>query len=115
MQFGLSDKTLCTVRQILSHYPAIEKAIIYGSRAKGNYKKGSDIDLTLIGDALDYPLLSNVAEELEESSIPYTVDLSFFDHIDNQGLREHIQRVGVVFYERAGQGVGIPVQVAQSG
>lgn len=100
MQFGLSDKTLSTVRQLLGHYPAVEKAIIYGSRAKGNYKRGSDIDLTLTGDSLDYRILSDIAEALDESPIPYTVDLSLFDHIDNQNLREHIERVGKVLYQR---------------
>lgn len=101
MPFGLPENTLRTVLEILSHYPAVEKAVIYGSRAKGTHKRGSDIDLTLIGDCLDYRTLSDIAEALDESSIPYTVDLSLFDRIDNQRLREHIERVGVVFYGRA--------------
>ena len=96
--FGLSDKTLMTIRQILSDYPAVSKAILYGSRAKGNYQKGSDIDLTLIGEGLDYRLLGEIAGRLEESPIPYQVDLSLWEHIDNPRLREHIERVGVVFY-----------------
>jgi len=53
MSFGLSDKTCATIGQILGQYPQIEKAIIYGSRAKGNYKDGSDIDLTLLGQGLE--------------------------------------------------------------
>jgi predicted nucleotidyltransferase len=54
MEFGLPDSTCTTVRQILASYPQIEKAVLYGSRAKGNYKAGSDIDLTLFGAALDH-------------------------------------------------------------
>lgn len=100
MAFGLSESTCATARAILERYPAIAKAVIYGSRAKGNYKPGSDIDLTLIGDALDFKVLSSVASALDESDIPYTVDLSCFDRIDNPALREHIERVGVVFYQR---------------
>lgn len=99
--FGLSDKTLAVIRQILADYPAVKKVILYGSRAKGNYKKGSDIDLTLIGDALDHRILGEIAGRLEESPIPYQVDLSLWEQIDNQSLLEHIERVGVVFYERA--------------
>lgn len=98
--FGLSDKTLAVIRQILADYSAVKKAILYGSRAKGNYKKGSDIDLTLIGDALDHRILGEIAGRLEESPIPYQVDLSLWEQIDNQNLLEHIERVGVVFYER---------------
>lgn len=101
MNFGLSETTCATIRQILGQYPQIDKAVIYGSRAKGNYKNGSDIDLTLIGDTLDSKVLSEVAWALDESSIPHTVDLCLFGKIENPALREHIERVGVVFYQRA--------------
>ena len=104
MEFGLSDNTCATVRAILASHPAIERAVLYVSRAKGNYQPGSDIDLTLMGEALDYPLLSSVASALEESDIPYTVDVSVFDRLDNPALREHIERVGVLFYQRADRG-----------
>jgi predicted nucleotidyltransferase len=100
MQFGLSEKNIMTVRQILARYPVVEKAVIYGSRAKGNFKNGSDIDLTLLGDALDHTILSAIAWALDESDIPHTVDLSIFTQIENAALREHIERVGLVFYER---------------
>jgi predicted nucleotidyltransferase len=69
-------------------------------RAKVNYRPGSDIDLTLIGNQLDYRLLGEIAAKLEESPIPYQVDLSLWSQLDHAGLREHIERVGVVFYER---------------
>ncbi|WP_374476847.1 nucleotidyltransferase domain-containing protein [Zoogloea sp.] len=100
MEFGLPDGTCSTVRQILASYPQIEKAVLYGSRAKGNYKAGSDIDLTLFGTALNHTLLMSISTALEESDIPYTVDLSLFDQIETPALREHIERVGQVFYER---------------
>ncbi len=100
MEFGLLDFTLATVRQILATCPRVETAILYGSRAKGNYKPGSDIDLTLTGDGLGYAELSRIADELEESDIPYQVDLSIFLQIDNPSLREHIERVGKVFYRQ---------------
>lgn len=104
--FGLSDKTLATVRNILAGCTAVEKAVLYGSRAKGNFKAGSDIDLTLIGSGLTHCMLAGLAGQLDESVIPYQVDLSIRDDIDNPNLLEHIARVGVVFYER-GQGEGL--------
>ena len=104
MEFGLSETICATVRRILDQHPEVEKALIYGSRAKGNYKNGSDIDLTLLGDALDYRVLSAVAGSLDDSDIPYTVDLSILEQIENLSLREHIERVGKVFYERGGAG-----------
>lgn len=100
MEFGLSEKTCRTVRQILAACPQVDKAVLYGSRAKGNYKAGSDIDLTLFGQSLDPRLLISIAVALEASEIPYTVDLSLFDQIENPALREHIERVGRIFYQR---------------
>jgi uncharacterized protein len=98
--FGLPDATLATVRHILADCPALEKAVIYGSRAKGTHRHGSDIDLTLMGASLDENALSRIATRLDESSIPYTVDLSLFHQIDHTALREHILRIGRVFYQR---------------
>jgi predicted nucleotidyltransferase len=98
--FGLPDQTLAIIRRILADYPAVEKAILYGSRAKGNYRKGSDIDLTLTGDGLDHRILGEIAGRLEDSPIPYQVDLSIRNYIDSPSLLEHIERVGVVFYQR---------------
>lgn len=100
LEFGLPHTTTRTIRQILAEVPAVETAVIYGSRAKGNHRPGSDIDLTLLGQGLDLDLMGQIATQLDESPIPYQVDLSLFDHIDHAGLREHIERVGQVFYQR---------------
>lgn len=62
--FGLPDKTLATIRHILAECTAVEKAILYGSRAKGNYRLGSDIDLALIGDRLDLNTLGDPAARM---------------------------------------------------
>ena len=98
-EFGLPPATLEAIRRILAAEPAVKKAVIYGSRAKGTYRPGSDIDLTLIGDGLDLDILGRIATRLHESPIPYQVDLSIFELIDHAGLREHIERVGQPFYE----------------
>ena len=110
MRFGLSDNVIATVNAIFKQYPNVEKAVLYGSRAKGNYKNGSDIDLSLIGEALTYDDLLSISGDLDDSYIPHKVDLSIFDCIDNAKLREHIERVGVVFYERAEKMAGWEVK-----
>lgn len=99
-EFGLYPASLATVRSILAREPKVETAILYGSRAMGTCKPGSDIDLTLIGPSLDPTSLASLAGALEESSIPYLVDLSLLDRITNPRLLEHIQRVGKVLYRR---------------
>lgn len=98
-EFGLPSSTLDTIRHILADVPAVQKAVIYGSRAKGTHRSGSDIDLTLFGDKLNLDTLGQIASRLEESPIPYQVDLSLFKLIDHAALRDHIERVGKVFYQ----------------
>ena len=97
---GLSDTTLTTVHAILAGCPAVESALVYGSRAKGNYKPGSYIDLTLTGADLTANMLSHLVGLFEASNLPYQVDLSILRDIDNPSLREHIERVGKVLYQR---------------
>jgi predicted nucleotidyltransferase len=100
VNFGLSNSNVVKIRRVFSRFPTVEKAVLYGSRAKGNYKPGSDIDLTLLGDSLTHKELGTIADELDELLLPYTIDLSIFHHIDSAELLEHIERVGQVFYEK---------------
>ena len=99
-QFGLSDKTLETVRAILATCPELEKALVYGSRAMGNYRTGSDIDITLIGAQLNMDMLFQLARQFDESNLPYMVDLSIMASINNPNLLDHIEHVGQVLYQR---------------
>ena len=99
-QFGLSDQTLEIVRSILATCPEIEKALVYGSRAMGNYRTGSDIDITLIGAQLNMDLLFKLVRLFDESNLPYMVDLSIMANINNPNLSDHIERVGQVLYQR---------------
>lgn len=76
---GLPEQTLAALEAILVACPRVEQAILYGSRAKGHYRPGSDIDLSLVGSALTLDDLSRIAGAFDESSIPYQVDLSLWD------------------------------------
>jgi predicted nucleotidyltransferase len=100
MQFGLSDPVIEKIKDVFIKYPQIEKAILYGSRAKGNFKNGSDIDLTLSGAGLNLNLLYKIETEIDDLLLPYSFDLSILEQISNPGLVEHIARVGIVFYEK---------------
>lgn len=101
--FGLSPSTLAKIRRTLAQHPAVQRAVVYGSRAKGNHRPGSDIDLTLHpapGTPIDHRELSDILDQIDDLLLPYTVDLSVFDQLNNPDLREHIERVGRVLYER---------------
>lgn len=99
--YGLKDKVVQEIGGIFSQYPQIEKAILYGSRARGNYRNGSDIDLTLQGKGLTLTMLFRIETELDDLMLPYKIDLSIVHQIGNPDLVDHIERVGVVFYQRA--------------
>ena len=98
--FGLSDTAVKGIRTVFADYPEIEKAIIYGSRAKGTAKNGSDIDLTLCGSSLNLDILRQIMEDLDDLLLPYMIDLSIFIDISDPAVVDHIERVGVVFYEK---------------
>ena len=86
----------------MSKFPQVDRALLYGSRAKGNFRPGSDIDLTLVGsEALNLRVLYRIMDEIDDLLLPYTFDLSILRLIDDQEVREHIRRVGVVFYVKA--------------
>ena len=101
MMYGLKTETIHAIQEVLLTYPEVEKAILYGSRAKGNYRPGSDIDLTLTGETLNLTILQKIEHELDDLLLPYKIDLSLLRHIQNTDLLDHIQRVGKVFYEKA--------------
>ncbi len=100
MSHGLSAETVSAIHGVLARFPDIEKAVLYGSRAKGNYRKGSDIDLTLLGAQLDWDRLSEIRLALDDLPLPYKFDVSMFSHLKHAGLIEHIERVGIPIYER---------------
>ena len=104
MSHGLSAEAVAKIQGVFSRFPSIEKAVLYGSRAKGNYRTGSDIDLTLMGEALTPHQLGDIADQLDDLLLPYTIDLSHFETLNHAKLREHIERVGKLFYERQGAG-----------
>lgn len=79
-------------------WPQVHTAILYGSRAKGSFSNGSDIDLTLEGEPGLSDVLSAIEIDIDDLMLPYTVDLSVRDQINNPNLLDHIHRVGVVFY-----------------
>ena len=104
MEYGLPDRTLNTLVSIFRAYPGIREAVLYGSRAKGKYRRGSDIDLSLkTGDNFTFTDLLHIAGDFDDSDMPYFVDVSIYDRLSNLDLKAHINRVGKVLYKRKGK------------
>jgi uncharacterized protein len=101
LDFGITPKTFQLLLKTFQSFPQIEEVILFGSRAMGNYKKGSDIDLVLKGEKVTSRLVLQINAILNERlPIPYFVDILMFSQIDNPELLDHIQRVGKIIYEK---------------
>ena len=98
--FGLPPATLEKLNSVFAAYPAIASVLIYGSRAKGNYRPGSDIDLCIKGEEMPLAEFLQIEDQIDDLMLPYTVDLSQYRQIDNPDLIAHIDRVGVAIYDR---------------
>ncbi len=98
MNIGLTSEIIEKIQKVFSRHEEVTTAILYGSRAKGNYKSSSDIDLTLKGDNLNLSKLAKISNELDDLSLPYSFDFSIYDQIKNAELLDHIKRVGKIFY-----------------
>ena len=100
MKYGLKDDIIDKIQAVFACFPNIDHVTLYGSRAKGNFKPGSDIDLTLHGYSLTTSQLRDIADALDDLLLPYTIDLSIYEQLDHDDLRDHIDRVGQLFYKK---------------
>ena len=98
--FGLSAATLDKLSSVFARHNAIDAVLIYGSRAKGNYRVGSDIDLTLKGSEIAFAEFMQIEDQIDDLMLPYSVDLSQYRQLENTDLIAHIDRVGVEVYAR---------------
>ncbi|MET3127143.1 putative nucleotidyltransferase [Arcicella rosea] len=101
MQYGLTNKQLNEILDIITANPAVEEAILFGSRAKGNYRKGSDVDIALKGENLTLTDVLHIDNQLDDTYLPYTFDIILYRHINDPDVIEHINRVGIDILKKA--------------
>lgn len=100
-EFGLSETAMDIIRGICGRFPRVSQVIVYGSRAMGTFREGSDIDMTVIADeGFTRDDLLRMADAFDDSLLPYLVDLSIFAELKSSELKDHIRRRGKVLYER---------------
>lgn len=100
MRFGMSEPDLDYIIKAIKKFPQIKKAVLFGSRAMGNYRPGSDVDIAIYGENVTFDTLSALHGMLEEDGpLPYFFDIVDYTHLDHLELKEHIDRVGKVIFE----------------
>jgi predicted nucleotidyltransferase len=100
MFIGLSDKNCTLIKNVFSNFPKIEKVIVFGSRASGNYRPGSDIDFAIIGNELDFDYITKINVKLNDLELLYKFDIVNYSTLKNKALIEHIDKYGVLFFEK---------------
>ena len=98
MKFGLRQGLVDNIIEAIASVEEVDQAIIYGSRAKGDYREGSDIDIVIKGENLSQKELNQVGLALDDLELPYLFDLAIYHHINNDDLKQHIKRVGKTLY-----------------
>ena len=102
---GLSPQTIARIGEVLARFPEVEKATLFGSRAKGTHRPGSDIDLALAGHGLDWRTFSRIEDAFDETLLPYSFSLIGHNAETDRDVAAHIARVGILLYERLPQAV----------
>ena len=100
MLFGLSSNNINKINSVFKQYSEINEVVIFGSRAKGNYRNNSDIDLAIKGNNINLSIVQQIEIKLDELYIPNSIDLIVFEKIENSELINHINRVGKQFYKK---------------
>ena len=97
---GLEKKYSDPIIQLLNSFQEIDEAILFGSRAKGSHREGSDIDIALKGE-FDFTTVLNIKTVLEEDTdLPYMFDILDYNNLNNEKLKQHIDRTGIIFYQK---------------
>ena len=97
MRYGLPDEHIKIILDYIARHSEIEEAILFGSRALGTYKPGSDVDIALKGNKVDSFLAAHLKSEIEdETTLPYFFDFVAYSKLSHKDLIKHIDEYGVV-------------------
>lgn len=99
--YGLSPATINELCDVFRRFPEVDKVYIFGSRAKGNYRDGSDIDLAVMGKDINSRKLQAISLAIDDIELLYRVDLLDYEKTKKTPIGQHIQRVGKEFYSKS--------------
>ena len=98
--YGMTDDELNLLCSLFARHKEIEQVILYGSRARGTHKPFSDVDITLLGVGLNRSHLNRLMADIDESSLPYSFDISLYAKLTNPDLISQIEKTGVILFQR---------------
>lgn len=98
--FGLPHGVLSSIAGVIAGVDSVKRAVVYGSRAKGNCRPNSDIDIMLYGDDITLSDLAVIDCRLDDLLLPWQIDLTARCRVTNQALLDEVDRWGKTFLER---------------
>ena len=99
-RFGLTERDMQTLREIFDQYPEVKTVVVFGSRAKGTFTVGSDIDLAIMDRLRNEDIIRRIKGALDDSTLPYFVDIVGYNFLQDPAFKEHIDRVGIDLFNR---------------
>lgn len=113
MRFGLPNKSINQMIQALKEHKEIQKAAIFGSRAMGNYKRGSDVDMVIYGTEITENIVNQLRITLNEKlPLPYYFDIVHYESISSDEFKEHIDTVSKLLYNTSDGDVQFRSEIA---
>ena len=100
MTDGLKEAHRSAIVDVLRANPRVERAVLFGSRAKQTFTLGSDVDIALFGESLTTADQARLAADMDELTVPQRVDLLLYDGIEDAALRKHIRQDGIELHRR---------------
>ncbi|WP_328186518.1 nucleotidyltransferase family protein [Marinobacter sp. OP 3.4] len=97
---GLPDNVLQDLQRIFANHPVVERVVLYGSRAKGNFRPNSGIDLMVIAPKISWREFNQMETEIDDLLLPWKVDLALEHQVENDELLAHVRRVGIPLDDR---------------
>lgn len=95
--YGINDASYEEMISLFKSFDSLDKVYIFGSRARGDYKEGSDIDLAIESkDDIKLRLLN----KLEDIRCILNFDVVDVNNIENEKLLMNIKKEGILIYRR---------------
>ncbi|MCE2746756.1 MAG: nucleotidyltransferase domain-containing protein [Burkholderiales bacterium] len=98
LRYGLADQVIDQIQAVFARYPDIQIVYLFGSRAAGNFRDGSDIDLAVVAPSMPQSTFNALWNEIDALPLVFKVDCIQFEQLENEALKHNILEKGVRFY-----------------
>ncbi|HLD75186.1 MAG TPA: nucleotidyltransferase domain-containing protein [Bdellovibrionota bacterium] len=92
---GIPDEYAKYILDLFRSLPQGAEIILFGSRAKGNAREGSDIDIAIKGKFITLEDRNTLLLKYDDLELPWKLDIVIYHLIKEPALKDHIDRAGI--------------------